>query len=113
MGCPMYKDFTRECITRFGGIIHFSSFDICEADGYRDCPFYRVINKIEPICEYAEKCSIYFFVGTFDFGELIAEAKKYCFSKNYENCERYKLRKAGKEPPKELYPDGSIVELKA
>ena len=117
MGCPLFEDvnrgyFTRRCITRFEDVIQISNFDICVSDGYRDCPFYRIINKIEPICEFAEKCPMYFHIAESDFKELLTMTKEYCFSENYENCERYKLRKAGKDVPKELYPNGSIVELK-
>ena len=112
MTCPLFVDFSRECISEFKDIIHIGNYAICESDKYKeDCPFYKSINKIEPICEFSDKCPMYFHVVTNDFKELISMTKKYCFSENYSNCARYKIRKSGENPPKELYPDGKLIKL--
>ena len=56
MNCPMYKDFTRECAEKFEEVIHISNFDICDSDRYKECPFFRILNEPEKLCEYADKC---------------------------------------------------------
>ncbi len=111
MSCPLYNDYTRECIQHFKEVVKIINFDFCESDKNLQCPFYRIINKIEPICEYAKRCPVYFHTAEKNFDSLVDMTEKYCFSDNYTNCARFKQRKNGKHPPKGLYPDGNMVEL--
>ena len=113
MSCPMYKDFTRECITEFKDVITIANYAICESDKYEeDCPFYKFIKKVEPRCDFVDKCPMYFHVAQGNFQGLINMTKKYCYSEKYTNCARYELKKAGKDVSKGLYPDGNMIELK-
>jgi len=105
MGCPMYVDYSRECLDK----ISFSppnTFEYCETDKHKDCPFFKTINKIGFHCECVEKCPTYKHFGISDFEEFIEIANKYCLNSNVD-CERFKLRKAGKEVPEDLLPDGT------
>lgn len=97
MVCPLYNDYTRECIEHFRNVIKIVNFDFCQSDKYKTCPFYRIINKIEPICEYAKRCPVYFHVNDGDFESLVKMANKYCFSDNCNKCARFKIRKKGKK----------------
>jgi len=48
-----------------------------------------------------------------NFEDFITIAKAYCLSKcNNIHCKRYILNKHGEKVPKELHPDGTMVELK-
>lgn len=111
MSCPLYKDYTRMCVSEFEDVVRITNFSICASEKYQDCAFYRILHKIEPMCTYAEKCPIYFSLADGGFDALTTMTKNYCFSENYIDCERYKIRKTGKKPPMELYPDGSTFKF--
>ncbi len=112
MSCPMYKDFTRECIEKFEEIITISNLDVCDSDRYKECPFYRLLNEPEKLCEYADKCLHGKTIWKSPFERIMWVSKTYCFSENKVNCERYKVMKAGKAIPEGLGADGSRIELK-
>ena len=112
MSCPMYKDFTRECIEKFEEIITISNIDVCESDRYKECPFYRFLNEPEKCCEYVDKCLHGKTIWTSSFERIMWVSKTYCFSENKVNCERYKVMKIGKATPEGLRVDGSRIELK-
>lgn len=108
MGCPMYVDYTRECLQRIGYIPR-DTFSYCQTEKFRDCPFYKTINKIGHHCEYIEKCPAYQYFNTGDFEKFVYITEKYCLSGNNVNCERFKLRRSGNEVPASLLPDGSTL----
>ena len=112
MSCPMYKDFTRECIEKFEEIINISNLNVCESDRYKECPFYRIFNEPEKLCEYADKCLHGKTIWTSSFERIMWISKTYCFSENKVNCERNKVMKTGKATPEGLRVDGSRIELK-
>ena len=112
MSCPLYKDFTRECAEKFEGIVQISSFDVCESDRYKECPFYRLINEPEKLCEYADRCVQGEFIWKESFERIMWVSNTYCLSENKVNCERYKLMKTGEVVPENLRVDGSRIELK-
>ena len=111
MSCPMYKDFTRECIETFEVIIHLSNINFCESDRHKECPFYRYINETEKRCEYAERCLHGKTVLETPFERMVSVSKTYCFCENKVNCERYKVMKSGKVTPEGLGVDGRRIEL--
>lgn len=112
MTCPMYKDYTRECVTSYESAIKVFSFDICDSDNYNECPLYNIItNKVE-YCEYTHKCDEEMNFGSLDFEHIKDIATNFCFYGNKKKCAIYKLRKAGKKVPKGLQSDGKIIELK-
>jgi len=112
MTCPMYEDYTRRCITAIS-VTPDASFDFCDSDRYVECPFYRTINNIVTLCENIKKCPAYAHFQLGEFEEFLKLTKQYCLSENKVNCERYKLKKAGKEVPKDLHPDGSKIIIEA
>jgi len=112
MSCPLYNDFTRECAEKFEEVINISNFDICNSDSYKHCPFYKILNEPEKLCEYGDNCLHSKTIWTSSIERIMWIAETYCFSENKVNCERYKVMKSGKTSPEGLLVDGSRVELK-
>ena len=111
MSCPLYKDFTRECIKDMKELEQINSFDFCESDGYEDCPTYKIITgKVLP-CEFMEKCRKRRDVKDVDFETIKRFANDFCLSENKVNCEVYKLYNSGKNVPDELHPDGTKSKI--
>ena len=48
MSCPLYNDFTRECVEKFPEIVSIGTYDYCSSDGYKTCPFYKIIVEKSP-----------------------------------------------------------------
>ena len=111
MSCPLFQDFTRGCVGVFYDSLRISNFEFCTSEKWEECPFYKLIKKVETICEFSDKCPIYFHIAKKDINGFIKMTKEYCFSNDFTKCARYKFRKVGKMPPKELYPDGRMIEL--
>ena len=109
MNCPMFIDYTRECLKGIG-FLPSNTLDYCQTDKYKECPFFKTLNNIGVHCECIEKCNAYKYFGIHDFIKFTEIAEKYCLSENKINCERFKLRKSGKEVPVNLLPDGSWVK---
>ncbi len=111
MTCPLFNDYTRDCLKVFPTLISSDSLDFCTSNGYEEkCVFFRIITQKEPICEFAtglSKCPLVEMVTTSQFNEL---AKKFCLSKNKTACQRYRLKKEGKDVPSFLLPDGSYAQ---
>lgn len=106
MPCPMFIDFTRECVSK-NSFVPGNTFGYCQNEMYKDCPFFKVINGLGDNCEFIIQCQLYKDLGMQHFTEFKEVADKYCL-KDYRSCERYKMRKSGIMPPKNLYPDGTI-----
>ena len=111
MTCPLYIDYTRECIRKYKRVIQVPSFDICQNNLYAECPIYNIISGYVKMCEYTDICDKEVpFIGV-DFERLKYISNKFCLHRNEGNCAIYKLRKAGVEVPRDLSPDGSIRTL--
>jgi hypothetical protein len=117
MTCPLFIDFTRECVSKFPTLVNLASYNICESDNYDNCPFYQAINS-DFLCKYLNKC-IYSYMHNIPslVKKIFNEEKaykliqplwaKYCFSKlNCNKCERYKKYDCGELPSNRLFPDG-------
>jgi len=122
MSCPFYEDFTRNCAEKFKAIIHFVTFDACQADDeYKNCVIYAAIIENKPICPVMEEC-------TKDMRKLsmkivlklmkkknilkILDLDEFCFSNNFKKCMRYKTIQNGEKVPTNLRPDGSQSDFK-
>jgi len=108
MQCPMFVDYCRECLDK----IDFSpqnTFDYCQTDNYKECPFFETLNNIVSHCEFIKKCVAYKYFGVSDFEKFVEITKRYCLSENNVNCERFKLKKSGEVVPESLLPDGSRI----
>jgi len=118
MSCPMYIDFTRECIKKFKSILNIGNYDICGSnDGYKDCIFYKTIKYPDDACKYRDKCiGLHIKADVskmkIDIDILNSMGKQYCFNENRTNCAIYKKFKSGEEPSALLTPDGTMIELK-
>ncbi len=120
MVCPLYKDFTRECIIKFPSLVQFTTYQTCESEQYTDCPIYQVCTS-EFICEYMPSC------GDLNNKKFPAVLKtiyknkeaqkiateiwtKYCLSPEYsKTCAKYQLLLSGETPPLTLMPDGKKI----
>ena len=116
MTCPLFEDSTRGCIERFKGLLQVSNYGVCQSqDGYKKCPFYRVINEPDVCCKYAEECinlRLNDTGGSVPYEAMVQVGETYCFTDNNVNCAVYKLREAGKDVPIDISPDGSKIEMK-
>jgi len=111
MGCPMFIDYSRECLDKIS-FLPSNTLEYCTTEKYKDCPFFKTINNIGFHCECLEKCPADKQFGISDFEKFVYIANRYCLSENNLNCERFKLRKEGKEVPSDLFPDGTRFNIK-
>ena len=79
MSCPLYIDYTRECIREIE-IIPNNTLEYCTSSKYKKCPFYRIIKKEKNICECIKKCAAF--------------------------KQRYVLKKKGGNVPDDMHPSG-------
>ena len=116
MVCPLYKDYTRGCVEHFKGLVNFSTFSMCESEGYKDCIFYNSIINQEKRCEFDERCigmhlNIPVERFNLDIDGLNMMGKHYCFSENRKNCAIYKKFLRGEEVSPFLHPDGTMISV--
>jgi len=119
MPCPLFIDFTRECIHKFPDIASIGTYDYCSSDSYKLCPLYKMIVEKSPHCEFIGKCGMS-FIEYFSYPKLVEMYEsnpqsflEYCLSDdNKVNCALYKYRKEGKDAPYGLLPDGRKIKLK-
>ncbi|MFP3908262.1 MAG: hypothetical protein ACLFVI_00515 [Archaeoglobaceae archaeon] len=60
-------------------------------------------------CEFLRDCPFFNSLKLPSTGEMLKS--RYCRG-DYEKCERYKLKKAGKEVPETLWPNGEVSVTK-
>jgi hypothetical protein len=123
MGCPFYKDFTRECITHFPYIKNNQSFTTCESENYHNCLVFIVLGK-NFRCKYLERCVdnaiknipllVKYFVDDDKTIKIFKEiAEKYCGSElKHTQCANFKLFEQGIQPPLDLLPDGKKLHFR-
>jgi len=122
MSCPLYQDFTRNCIKKFHDFLEFPTFDLCESDNYTECIAYLIFTspfscKYMSVCGNAYKKNIPKIVtkmlGEKEIREIFYKfSNHYCISQeNHVTCAKYKLLSEGKIPPINLFPDGSKSSL--
>jgi len=116
MGCPLYKDYTRECASKFRSLVNFTDFEFCKSDEYKNCLFYRTIKNSKECCKFAEKCiELHLNMPTDEFKITIHDlnemGKYYCFTENKKNCAIYKKYEKGEEVSPFLHPDGTLVAI--
>ena len=105
MSCPLYIDYTRECIREIE-IIPNNTLEYCTSSKYKKCPFYRIIKKEKNICECIKKCAAFKYFQLSGFDKFIELSEKYCTSTNYKKCKRYVLKKKGGNVPDDMHPSG-------
>ncbi len=116
MSCPLYEDYTRNCIKKFKEIVNITSFKICDSENYKECLFYIAIQTPEKNCKYSDNCIKTFFESLkekslIDVKYFIQTGKKYCLDiENRKKCARYKRYETDKKTITNLLPDGTIIE---
>ena len=123
MSCPHYNDYTRTCIQYFPRVLEYTSFTVCESEGYINCLAYIAL-KTGFLCKYNTQCLedlvadmpifVRFFIEDEKTVKLFKSlAEKYCTSKeNHSTCACFKLFEQGIHPPAELLPDGKKIRLR-
>lgn len=109
MPCPKYVDNQRMCIKETG-VLPADTLAYCATEKYVECPFYKMLEKTGPVCEFALGCQAFQHLQVGDFDEFVRVALRYCLSPGNVDCKRYRSRKAGKKPPSHLHPDGRSIE---
>lgn len=108
----MFNDFTRECLTKIEVYpVHITSemMSYCSSDKHLDCPFYKILNTKEVVCQHILKCSAFRNFHSAEFKNFVALSSKYCTSKNHLACQRFILKEKGGEVPITLHPDGTHI----
>lgn len=112
MHCPLYIDFTRECIKEVE-IMPNNTLLYCTTDKYKDCPFYKIIKKEKGVCENIKKCHAFPHLQLSGFEPFVEVSERFCTSPSHKKCQRYILKKSGEEVPEDLHPDGTIMNNEA
>ena len=115
MSCPYLTNNTRECITKFKGLVTFSSLPYCNSEKYKKCIFYKSLTKTGDRCKFADKCiEIHINTPTFTYKinlvDLNQIGEDYCFTDNRKNCAIYKKLLTNKEISPYLHPDGTYLK---
>lgn len=109
MECPMHVGHTRACQDKIG-FVPINTLQYCVTERYKECPFFKTLNNIGYHCAYLANCPAYKHFQIGDFEIFVEITTKYCLSENNINCERFKLKKTGKEVPEHLLPDGGKIK---
>lgn len=123
MSCPLFVDFTRECLEKYPEIINISSYDICQSNTHdKLCPLYMILVEKKKPCEFFQKCFKQ-FIEKEDFlqskvpgGHTLFREKElqmFCFNEqNRTNCKIYQLFNEGNDDiPLDLIPSGYLNDL--
>lgn len=94
------------------------SSNFCISEEYTICPLYKIIVENQPYCKYIEDCAYHFHRldnivhhDTEVYKRIKNIFQNYCLSKNFEKCERYKIKKDDKYIPRGLLPDGQHLKF--
>lgn len=109
MPCPKYVDNQRLCIKETK-VLPADTLAYCATERFVECPFYIMLEKTGPVCEFAQGCQAFQHMQVGDFQEFVKITREYCLSAGKVHCKRYQLRKAGSKVPLDLHPDGRIIE---
>jgi hypothetical protein len=112
MNCPMFVDFSREClphIKEYPEKLNSNIIGYCTSDNHLECPFYKILKTKEVVCENILTCAAFKNFQSEEFNEFVAISNKYCTSENHIACQRYILKKKGETVPIALHPDGTTV----
>jgi hypothetical protein len=109
MACPLYRDFTRECVEKIESL-PADTMGYCESGKYKDCPFYRIITRKGEVCANVAKCSAFAKFRLGDFEKFVEISNRFCTSKDHVKCKRFILKASGKDVPVTLHPDGRMIK---
>lgn len=111
--CPLFVDFTRECIRDIEVYPHEITkemLEFCKTSQYSKCPFYKILQTSEPVCKNIKKCPAFKNFQSEDFDEFVKISNTYCTSPDHTKCKRYIIKESEKPVPIDLHPDGSVVK---
>jgi len=122
MSCPLYRDYTRECVKKYPALVIYKDFTQCESETYQECIIYQILQS-EFRCKHIDSCLMMFHERIPEFLRLAitnpavydfvtSRVFEYCLKKdNTTRCARYKIKEEGKQPPPGLSPDGITVDI--
>ena len=108
MQCPMFVDYTRECVTQIE-YVAWTGIIYCNSEKYKECPFFQAITNPKECCENIKSCKMFQHLALKDSLLFREINDKYCLRKDCVKCKRYQIRKTGVLPPDALMPDGSTL----
>lgn len=108
MSCPLFIDFTRECIEEVE-VLPSNTFSFCTTKYFSNCPFYIVLKEKRPVCKHIKSCPFYKEISIGDFEEFSKITNDYCLLKDSSACARYKEKESGNTPSLKLHPNGSVL----
>ncbi|MFC1608551.1 hypothetical protein ACFL2R_00045 [Patescibacteria group bacterium] len=109
--CPLFVDFTRECISKietFPTEISFEMMNFCQTEKHTDCPFYKMLKTDESVCKNVKKCSAFKKFQRKNFDEFVKISNEFCTG-DYKNCLRYQKKEKGEPVPENLHPEGGLI----
>lgn len=109
MGCPLFVDYTRECMEGIGYCPQ-DTLEYCTGENYAQCPFYLLAKNPAEVCEHLRSCPVCTRFRTANFAQFVVMASRYCLTADKAACKRYVLRRAGEPVPDDLLPDGSRLD---
>ena len=108
MGCPLLKDYVRECVDDIG-ILPKASYTICHSNKFDRCPFYIRKNQPDKACKNVNQCYFFNNYTMLDFDKFLQTTAEYCLSPEFMKCMRYIRSEKGEVVPKDLHPNGKIA----
>jgi len=110
MSCPLYINFTKHCIQKLPEIVEIGTYDYCFSDGYKMCPFNKIIAEKSPYCELIKNCGIS-FLEYFSYSKKVQMYElnsqnllEYCLSDNKKkNLCFYKYGKKKEKISQKIY----------
>ncbi|MFC1644582.1 hypothetical protein ACFL08_00970 [Patescibacteria group bacterium] len=110
--CPLFVDFTRECIKKiedYPAKVSFKMLQFCQSEEHVDCPFYKILETDENVCEKITKCPAFKKFKNGEFDKFVDVSNRFCTSEKHTECARFKTSRKG-AVPESLHPDGHTVE---
>ncbi len=111
MKCPLFSELlARSCSEKLGKI-PYNTLDYCKSTLYAECPFFRIVYNIHPMCELLKSCKgLERMKEVYDFENFTQNLNTYCLSDNHVLCKRYVAYRKKERPQDNLLPDGSCGE---
>lgn len=109
--CPLFVDFTRECISKidvYPSEISFEMLGFCQSEKHSNCPFYKILKTNEDVCLYIKKCPAFRKFQKKDFDKFVDISNRFCTG-GYKKCLRFQKSQKGEPVPENLHPEGGTI----
>jgi hypothetical protein len=108
--CKLFNNGERTCKQICKNVLYLIKEDFCKSDNHKECPYYKIFENPELICEFIMDCNENDFAFLMPFEKMLEVSNNYCLNtENKESCERYKKHSEGITPHDKLLPDGTVL----